>query len=259
MDVNETIIYEQPLSEPTRICLRLEHLYIQARANLTGLSVWHHRLVMSALIEIMRVVDRPDLRTKLTTALTQQSTRLSILESNPQVDNTKLRQVLDKLDTLIDSLYMNRAKMGQELKNNVFLDNIRQHLNSPGGACGFNTPAFHLWIQQPANERTETLKLWFSEFEQLEQIINLLLSLIRQNGQLETNTALEGFYHQNLDSNVQYEMIRVLLPKAHLVYPEISVGRHRLSVRFLELGLMSRERDQQTKQNVIFKLASCRQ
>ena len=258
MDINETIIYEQPLSEQIRICLRLEHLYTQIKANLTGSSLWHHRLVMSALIEIMRVIDRPDLKTKLTTALTQQSTRLAPLEENPQVDKAKLHQIIDKLDSLIDALYLNRAKIGQDLRSHSFLDIIRQHLNSPGGACGFNTPAFHLWLQQPATERTDVFKQWLVELEQLEQIVNLVLQLIRQNGNLETFTATSGFYQQALDSSIQYELIRVLLPKAQLIYPEISVGRHRLSIRFLEMAIRTKERDQQIKQDVIFKLACCR-
>ena len=56
------IIYEQPLNELIRICLRLEYLFgliKQGRKNTDN------RQTIRAMLDILSITERPDLRTKL--------------------------------------------------------------------------------------------------------------------------------------------------------------------------------------------------
>jgi|LakMenEpi03Aug12_release.lakeMendotaPanAssembly.Ray.scaffolds.fasta_scaffold368315_1 cell division protein ZapD len=251
---DDIITYEQPLNEHIRVCLRLEHLFEQILINIDNPTEWNSRIALLTILETVNVIDRPDLKTKLTKALTQHAGTLTQLEVLPQVDGSKLRSILSELDRLIDSLYGTQGKIGQNLRNNDFLNAIRQHLYNPGGAVNFSNPALQLWLQQPSINRISDLKAWFKEFDQVRDVVNLLLELTRQSSLPLEKYADNGFYQQALDPNVACEMVRVTLPVTANLYPEISVGRHRLSVRFLEPNCHEQGRSKQCDSNIKFKL-----
>jgi cell division protein ZapD len=235
-----TIIFEQPLNEHIRACLRLEHLFAQALENMQGNSVWECRTALAAILEAVNITDRPDLKSKLTKALSQHAASLAQLEQKPGVDRNVLRGVLNELDALIDSLYRTQDKFGYNLRANTFLNTIRQHMANPGGAVAFSTPAFHLWLQQTAEQRNEALRSWFKEFAQIQTTVCLLLRLIRNSARPQRIIAQQGFYQQPLDPNLPCHLIRLEVPISERVYPEISVGRPRLSVRFFNLDIQGR-------------------
>lgn len=254
---DDIIIYEQPLNEHIRVCLRLEHLFNQVLINIDNSNPCASRTAILALLETVNVIDRPDLKTKLTKSLTQHATTLSQLEILPQVDGSKLRSVLTELDRLIDQLYATQGKIGQHLRTNEFLNSIRQHLYNPGGAVNFSNPALQLWLQHPAVNRIEDLKKWFKEFDLIRDVVSLLLRLTRESSVPTEKYADKGFYQQALDPNLSCEMVRVMLPTMANLYPEISVGRHRLSVRFLEPNCHEQGRSKQADSNIKFKLTCC--
>jgi cell division protein ZapD len=252
---DNTIIYEQPLNEHIRVCLRLEHLFDQVLTNIEDGDEWSSRTAILALLETVNVIDRPDLKTKLTKALTQHASTLSQLEVLPQVDSSKLRSILNDLDRLIDQLYATQGKIGQTLRTNEFLNSVRQHLYNPGGAVNFSNPSLQLWLRQPALSRIENLNTWFKEFDQIREVVNLLLRLTRESSIPTEKYADKGFYQQALDPNTNCELVRVTV--APEVYVEISAGRHRLSVRFLELNCQDDGRSKQIDSNIKFKLTCC--
>jgi cell division protein ZapD len=254
---DDVIIYEQPLNEHIRVCLRLEHLFRQVIQNIENTSEWGSRVTITAILETLNVIDRPDLKTKLTKALTQHASTLTQLEVLPQVDSNKLRNILNELDRLIDRLYATQGKIGQNLRNNEFLNSVRQHLYNPGGAVNFSNPAFQLWLKKSGNDRTSDLSLWFKEFDQLRDVVSLLLRLTRQSSIAVEKHSDNGFYQQALDASTCCEMVRVYLPSTENIYPEISVGRHRMSIRFLEPNCHDQGRAKQCEYNVKFKLTCC--
>jgi cell division protein ZapD len=254
---DELITYEQPLNEHMRVCMRLEHLFQQILVNINNADEWNSRTALLALLETVNVIDRPDLKTKLTKALTQHAATLTQLEILPQVDSDKLRHILSDLDRLIDQLYATQGKIGQSLRNNEFLNNIRQHLYNPGGAVNFSNPAFQLWLQKPSTNRIQDLKVWFRELDQIKDVVELLLRLTRHSSLPIEKHADKGFYQQSLDPHVSCEMVRISLPITANLFPEISVGRPRLSIRFLELNCHELGRSKQCDYSVKFKLTCC--
>lgn len=253
---SEMIIYEQPLNEHTRICLRLEHLFQQVENHIDNESEWDSRVTLNTIIEILNVIDRPDLKNKLGKALNQFALILLQLEQLPNIDLQKLQQTLNILDCTIDSLHANQGKIGQELRDNEFLISISQRLNTPAGTCAFSTPAFHLWLKQPPAIRIKQLTSWYEEFSELKKITDLLLKLTRESTVLKTKIAKAGFYQVNLEPTVPYQLIRIQIPAIIKLYPEISVGRHRLTIHFFELN--TQDRCLQTKLDVQFELACCK-
>lgn len=259
--MTHTITFEQPLNEQIRVCLRLEHLFDYLAHNIKDPSEWGSRSTISTLLEILNVIDRPDLKTKLAKALANHALALSQLERFPQVDIKKLRSVLENLDKFIDSLHGIQGKMGQALRDHVFIKTIQQHSVNPGGACNFNIPAYYLWLNQPSEKRQADLATWIAELDQLKHIIHLLLELTRNSCRTVWHVAKHGFYQQALDPKTDCQMIRVTLPlhpENHpTVYPEISVGRHGLSIYFHEPNLQELGRSKKSTDNIEFKLSCC--
>lgn len=249
------IIFEQPLNEYIRICLRVEHLLNQAETALTGESPAASRTALEAMLEILNVIDRPDLKSKIVKALSQYAEVLSQLTQKEQVDHQKLQSILQELDQLISNLHRLPDKIAYPLRLNSFLNTIRQHMANPAGACPFSTPAYYLWLHQPATTRIAHLQEWFSALEQLQAAVRLLLRLTRNSTSTETIVAPQGFYHRALDPKLSYHLIRVSVPTSLKIYPEISVGRHRLIVRFLTLNV--HDRGIQKTDTIEFGLTCC--
>ncbi|MFA6409020.1 MAG: cell division protein ZapD [Gammaproteobacteria bacterium] len=254
------IIFEQPLNEHIRFSLRLEYLFQKAKYHLENDSSWGSRFALETILEILSVVDRPDLKTKLAKALQLYAASLANLLGNQklcaELDEKKLRRVHDELVEASLNLQQNRGKVGQDLRDNEFITTISQRLATAGGTCDFSVPAYHLWLQQPAKARRQYLDEWIDSFAELARNIALLLKLTRSSVDLHTAKATNGFYQIDLDPRISYQMVRVAVPEDAHCYPEISVGRHRISIHFYALNLKGRPL--QTKKDLTFQLACCR-
>lgn len=258
--VNNTtgVVYELPINEQMRICTRLEHLFAQFKQHADGESENDSRIAMRALVKILDVIDRPDVKSKLSQALTSRATTLGQLERSPQVDREHLQSLLTQLDGHIKSLHNNRDRLGNALFRNEFLKSVRYQTDNPAGATGMKSASYQLWLKQPASKRIRHLKTWVSSIDEISDIANLILMLTRECTAPEKITAYDGFYHQPLNPTLPCELIRITLPSTANVFPEASVGRHRLTIRFLQPNYFDKGRAEQTTRSVNFELSCCR-
>lgn len=254
---NKNIIYEQPLNEQVRLCLRLEYLFAQADHYLGKKSEWDIRQAIGTLLEISNITDRPDLKNKLGQILTQHATTLSQLEKFPDVDKNKLKDILNKINVLLDSLRTNTQKPGQILRENEFLNTIQQRLHTPAGACNFSLPGYYLWLRQDQEKISAKLLTWLEAFQQIHEVTKIILNVTRQNTDFKKDIkATGGFYQANLETNINYQMIRISIDGEKKLFPEISIGRHRLAIHFFNIDINGRAT--QTTNDVIFELACCK-
>jgi cell division protein ZapD len=254
--VTTTIIYEQPLNERIRAFLRLEFLFAQSAQHLRDDSQWGSRCTLSSLLDILSIFGRTDLKTEVLKELERHSSTLNRLKQNPDVDSRRLEQILGNLQKLGAELHKIGGPVGADLKENEFLSSIQQRTAIPGGTCDFDLPAYHFWLQQPAEKRTRDLTDWLGRFAAIGQAIQLILQLVRDSTILKPVTAEGGFFQKTLDSNHPCQLVRVEVDKDIPCYAEISGGRHRFTVRFLEL---SRKEGQlkQASRNIDFQLGCC--
>ncbi len=234
------IIYEQPLDELIRLCLRLEHLFDQLDYHRLLPQELNSRAAIAALLDILNVIERPDLKAKLVKALSHHANILSSLEHSPDVDKNKLNEALGQLDNLIDVLHTKPGRIGQPLKDNEFLATIRQRLSIPAGDCNFNLPGYHRWLSQPQAQRMNELHQWTEHYTHLKAATYFLLKLTRESALPHAVRIEDGFYQQNLESNNAWQLVRVAIPYEAGIYPEFSVGQHRLSVRLQKLNAQGR-------------------
>jgi cell division protein ZapD len=251
----EVIIYEQPLNELIRVCLRLEQLFHQIDHQIKDTSALGSRNVIVAILNILHLLDRPDLKAKLAKELTHQMALLSRLENTPEIDHLKLKEILNQLDELARILIDSSGKIGQNLREIELLNNLRLHLASPGGGCSFDIPVYYYWLHQPAELRTHTIKTWLAEFNNIRLAITLLLQLVREGSRVQDKTAQQGFYQELLDPQTNLRLVRVTMLADIPAYPEISVGRHFLGVRFFIPNIQ--ERPTQYMHDLLFSLSYC--
>ena len=254
--MNQTIIYEQPLNERIRTFLRLEFLFSQAAHHLQQPSLWDSRSTMNSTLDILSIFGRTDLKTEVLKELERNAAILSRLEPNPDIDQARLKHILSDLDSLAAKLHKCSGPVGADLKKHEFLTSIQQRAAIPGGTCDFDLPAYHFWLQQPAQERARDLAAWLGRFEAIAQAIQLILKLTRESTALKPVTAISGFFQKTLDPNHPCQMVRVSVPQDVPYYAEISGGRHRFTVRFMESGKQDGHTRQATR-DIGFELGCC--
>lgn len=253
--MNDKITYEQPLNEIIRVCLRLEQLFQQIDHQLADTSQLGTRNLITYIINILHLLDRPDLKAKLAKELSHHLTNLMRYHQAPDIDSVKLRELTTQLEELSRSLIDSSGKIGYRLRDTELLNTLRLHLASPGGGCSFDIPLFHFWLQQPAEVRTTTIKNWLTDFSQIRSAVTLLLDLVRRNIKTEQKTAVHGFHQELLDPQSNLRMLRISISRTINAFPEISVGRHFLSVRFFSPDID--KRPAQYTENLDFLLEYC--
>lgn len=249
------ITYEQPLNELIRVCLRLEQIFHLIDHHITDTSLFGTRDTVAAIISLLHILDRPDLKAKLAKELSYHFALLSRLENTPEIDKTKLTRLLQQLDELTRLFIDSSGKIGQNLRDIELLNNLRLHLASPGGGCSFDIPLYHYWLQQPSEKRLASIQSWLKEFNHIRLATELILQLLRESTKIQSRVAEQGFYQELLDPQLNLRLLRVIVPFDNQAYPEISVGRHFLSVRFFNPSIQ--ERPTQCMNNISFWLTHC--
>lgn len=250
------ICFEQPLNERARSFLRLEHLFTRLLHHERDASDWGRRAALAILLDVLTIMSRHDLRAEVGKELTGQHATLSRLQSHVEVDQDRLRRILSELVTLRHEIQAIPPQFASYMiRDNDLLSGVNNRSAIPGGTCSFDLPAYHYWLARPAEEQDEHLAQWGQQLKPFREAIGLILQLIRDSAKARDYVAGGGVLVHNTESDVQ--LIRVLVPERERVYPEISAGRHRSTVRFMEQygdGLHTR----QTDRDIPFQMACCR-
>ena len=253
--MNKSVIYEQPLNEVIRACLKLEQIFQEIDRRSDDTSAPGTRHLISCVVDALQLLDRPDLKTKLAKELNSHLTTLTRYSSMPEIDASKLKQLSQQLEELSRNLIDSNGKIGHRLRDIEMLNTLRLHLAAPGGGCSFDLPLYHYWLQQPADTRRSTIADWLTDFTPIRTAVTLLLDLVRKNAKIDEKDAVHGFYQELLDPQSNLRMIRIGLSPDIKAYPEISVGRHFLSVRYFLPTI--EKRPSQYTENLSFWLAYC--
>ncbi len=253
------IVYELPLNEKIRTFLRLEFLFQQAYYTLRTYSVWDTRSSIQSLLDIMSILgNNPGLKNEIIKELEKHHQSLAALQQIHSVDQNRLQEILDALTQRIQALTHNPMTYpSKELQNNTLLSTISKRMTIPGGMCDFDLPAYHLWLEAPAEKRIAQLESWFSSFDELRLSIELILNLLRDSAVASEETVKNGIYQHSFDSknSPNYQLIRVFLPAESNTYAEICGGKFRFTIRFLIPS--ENEKDSEHQKALTFKLACC--
>ncbi|MDH5544123.1 MAG: cell division protein ZapD [Gammaproteobacteria bacterium] len=249
---SDYITYTLPLNERIRTLMRLENLFMETEYHLRGDDIFDSRAAMQGLIDIMTIFCRPELKTEFMKELERINAGLVRYAQIDGIDKERLETVLNQLKTYVRDLRAVEGQIALSLKLNEFLNGLRQKDSMPGGAMGFDTPAYGWWLGQPIEVRKKDLETWLSEFSLVKSVVKIILDLVRESAEPVEEIASNGFFQSSLDSSAPFQMIQVKVPVDSPYYPEISGGKHRFTVRFLKP--MGSERPVQADTNVSFLL-----
>ncbi len=252
------IAFEHPANEQIRLHLRLEYLFTTLQNNLNEQTLSGSKDGIIALLKILNVIDRPDLKSKLIQTLNLHITNLSQLLQAPNVDTALLQTVLQELNQHTQYLHNHQGKIGEPLRKNDFLTQIRLNLYKPAGACEHALPAYHLWLHKSAKERQQDLQQWSQPLLSLGTIVTQLLNLSRKSTQGKMIVAKRGFYRQDQDPSHPCKLLCVSVPSELGVFPEFSANKHRIHIRFLKPDIYQGSKPTQVKDDIEFELTCCR-
>jgi cell division protein ZapD len=247
------LLYEQPLNERMRTFLRLEFLYKQLLYHADQQSPWASRGAITSLLDIVAILSRGDVRGDVLKELERQLFMLERLRSTLEVDAQRLDDVARNLQTLREALNSVGPKYLQELRDNEFLNAIRHRSSIPGGTCAFDIPEYTHWLRQSYARRSNNINQWMNIVRPLCDSVASLLWLVRNNKQPGKQVAARGVYQHSMNRDSPSALIRLGLPAAFELYPEISGGQHRFTVRLMQWD-DSENRPRQTDKDVEFEL-----
>ncbi|MCP5158786.1 MAG: cell division protein ZapD [Gammaproteobacteria bacterium] len=254
--MSQSICYEQPLNERARALLRLEFLFQQINHALIGPSTWNSRAALQGLFNILTVTGRNEFKKELLKELERHASTLSRLRQSPGIDTVALSSVLAKISEVIGQIHRPNSLALDTVRQSEFLGAIQNRIQIPGGTCRFDLPALHHWLQQEPEIRNRDLQEWLAPFSPMRDAVFLILQLIRDSATPRTETAIRGFFQRGLDANAPNQLIRVWLPSGDPRFPEISGGRHRFTIHFLEQS-NPYHRATPSLADVAFDLACC--
>jgi len=252
----EKILYEHPLNERVRTFLRLEYLFKQAAHHLNCETEWDSRATLTCILDILAIFGSSNLKSEVLKELERHAGNLKRHEQNPNIDHGHLNSLLDKITTHMDGMHQINGQIASDLKSSEFLLGIHQRSAIPGGTCDFDLPAFHYWLQQPPRIRKRDLAQWLGNFDEIGQAIQFILALMRDSTPMKPTLAQDGIFQRTLDPNLPFQLVRIALPAGLPYYAEVSGGRHRFTVRFLQFSI-ARDRSPQADLDVEFELACC--
>ena len=252
-----TYYYEQPLNERVRILLRLEALihrldYFKVLDN--DLASYQALLT---ILEITSLVERGDVKQEMIKELERQHKVLNVLASHQNVDKSRLELTLSRLKNTLNKMHHMDGKLGEHLKVIDFLITIKQRASIPGGSCDFDLPQLRYWLNLDYEKRLEDITRWSDPYYQVYESIALILSIIRDSAHKETINAQNGFFQEALDTTIPNQLIRIELDKDSNIFPEISAGKHRYTIRFLKSQESIDKIPVQRKEEVVFNLFRC--
>ncbi len=254
--MSQTVCYEQPLNERVRSLLRLEFLFQQMDHAITGHSAWDSRVALQGLFDILALTGRNEFKGDLLKELDRHATTLNRLRQTPGVDTGLLDRVLVEIGEVIGWIHRQDNQMQDAVRQIDFLSAAHKRSHVPGGSCQFDVPALYHWLQADHSVRVQHLQGWLIPFGPMREAVTLILRLIRESATPRPEIASRGFFQRGLDSGATHQLIRVLLPAGRVCFPEISGGKHRFTIHFLEQPDPNRRAVQSTA-DIPFELACC--
>ena len=229
-------IYEFPFNEKIRTLLRLEDLFSKVLLNLSAEHASHHHNAIVSFFQILDILDRTDLKTDLLQELDRQKIVMTSLVGNPNIAAEVLQPILDKIIGTSARLRTITTRIGQPLKENEWLMSIKQRAVIPGGLCEFDLPAYHYWLESPAEYRKQDLEKWLGHVTPIYDALAIILNILRGSGQEVANVANNGAYQQMLGGAKPAQMLQLKVDDRFNCYPEISANKYAINIRFISMS-----------------------
>lgn len=253
---DESMSFEQPLSERMRTFLRIEFLYEQALYHAGDMTGFSARSAIASLLEITVILGRGDVRSEVLKELERHAALLAGYARQRDVDLSRVETLLGDVERFRTELAEIGPQFMNPLKECEFLNTIKHRSSIPGGTCMFDLPDYAYWLKLPIEDRVSQFETWTQSIRPVCDAVEEVLWLTRQANEPMERVAKGGMYQHQMDRSEEPSLLRVLVAPEVGAFPEISAGKHRFTVRFVTWEGID-VRPTQVVDDVPFKLALC--
>jgi cell division protein ZapD len=245
--------YEFPLTEFIRTALKIDRLQRFFAQSDTCRTEEDIRNLVMRMLEQYTLISRAELKNELIKEVDKRALRLNRLKHIPEIDLSALQEIIASLNSAIKELKsIPTDSYSKPLP--YLIDAVKQRQAVPGGQFEFDLPGYQYWLGSGADTCVQQLREVLSGLKPVTTTISMLLELIRNSATATTETATNGVFQ--LTDSTDNELMIIQLPDNVKIYPEISGGRHRVFIRFLEFTDMHSKANQ-TNRDISFMLKTC--
>ena len=252
------ITFEFPLNERIRRLLRIEEIYQKFEHQLKNTHDYFEFSCFNTLFEIVQLVSRSDLKIDFLQELERQEKKQSVLLDHQGLKEGQLdpKEIISMIQVARKKLENIDVKPGFNFNNNLFLEEVKKRISSPGGLLDVDFPNFRNWtIQKTRKSKLEDFKTWAQPLMVFKDAASVILLILRYQCQVESIKAKEGKHQQTIDPLKTFDLIRLELENALNLYPEISANKYTVNVFFNQLNKELKK--EPVKSNLEFKYSIC--
>jgi cell division protein ZapD len=252
------ITFEFPLNERIRRLLRIEEIYQKFEHQLKNTHVYFEFSCFNTLFEIVQLVSRSDLKIDFLQELERQEKKQSALLDHQGLKEGQLdpKEIISMIQVARKKLENIDVKPGFNFNNNLFLEEVKKRISSPGGLLDVDFPNFRNWATQKTRKsKLEDFKTWAQPLMVFKDASAIILLILRNQCQVELIKAKEGKHQQTIDPLKTFDLIRLELENALNIYPEISANKYTVNVFFNQLNKELKK--EPVKSNLEFKYSIC--
>ncbi|MGL5335388.1 MAG: cell division protein ZapD [Enterovibrio sp.] len=222
--------YEFPLNPNVRTYLRVESLFrkLNTNAELGNETQW--TIFFHSLFQLCDLLGQIHVRGELAKDLLRQREKLIAWRDNPYAHIEHLDDILQRSHELQQRL-LQVPRLGQSLRDDVFLTTFRQKFDIPAGVCPFDAPHLHHWLHLPKEHLLACTRGWLESFQALEQALNFWLQLTRQGGIEDVAHVKRSVFQYDAPDGL---LVQIKIPMQHNFYPMINSYKSRFTLRLVQ-------------------------
>ena len=225
---NQVSLYEEPVQEKIRKFIKIEFLlnkiyYFKGKDDKS-----ENYIALLALCELYEILSRSDIKSELIREIETQNSYFQSIKEMPQADSSKLNSVLEKQNILLKLIYSNEVNYLDHLGRDILFKTVLKNCFTQ-----LQPASIDFWLSRDILIRETQIDLWLEPLIFIKRSIDFILEVIRKSGRFEDRMAEKGFFTEKQDPKKNVLLIRVTLTSDLYYYPQISVGKQRLTIMFM--------------------------
>ena len=225
---NQVSLYEEPVQEKIRKFIKIEFLlnkiyYFKGKDDKS-----ENYIALLALCELYEILSRSDIKSELIREIETQNSYFQSIKEMPQADSSKLNSVLEKQNILLKLIYSNEVNYLDHLGRDILFKTVLKNCFTQ-----LQPASIDFWLSRDILIRETQIDLWLEPLIFIKRSIDFILEVVRKSGRFEDRMAEKGFFIEKLDPKKNILLIRVTLTSDLYYYPQISVGKQRLTIMFM--------------------------
>lgn len=222
-------IFEKAFSEILRICLSYEQKVAEINAAVDANT--GHKYAMDALMDLVGILERSDVKAKLLGELFLLEKKMSSYDKE-QVDHASLEALLRDLAIA----RVNLATKAGSISKDILSDPLVSKLYFKHQGVDADLP-LQSWLHQGREEKSRQLKYWLAHAQHYTQAVSMILHIYRGITGFKNYRAESGFYRESsLDRDLMsIHLIRIQI-QSQGCYPILSLAKRWLAITFYESG-----------------------